>query len=132
MYNSEDMPNRLKKELPPLEVDIGAIGNRIAKFRKERGLTQKELAKKVGILHTLVSDYERGKTRLFDEMIVRFALALEVSTDELLGLQKEKTKIFNPSLKIIRRLKKIEELPLSKQKTVLQNLDLVLQAVEKA
>ena len=39
---------------------------------------------KTGLLQALVSDYERGKLRLNADMILRFATALEVSTDALL------------------------------------------------
>jgi len=41
-------------------------------------------AGKTGLVQTLVSDYERGKLCLNADMILRFATALEVSTDELL------------------------------------------------
>jgi transcriptional regulator with XRE-family HTH domain len=56
----------------------------LARHRKERGFTQKELAAKTGLIQALISDYERGKLRLNSEMILRFATALEISTDELL------------------------------------------------
>jgi hypothetical protein len=35
-------------------------------------------------VQALVSDYERGKVRLNGDVILRFGLALEVSTDALL------------------------------------------------
>jgi transcriptional regulator with XRE-family HTH domain len=43
-----------------------------------------ELADKIGILQTPVTDYENDRLRLTAEMAVRFALALDVSLDELL------------------------------------------------
>ena len=39
-----------------------AIAKRIAKLRKERGLTQVELAKKLKSPQSIVSRYERGGT----------------------------------------------------------------------
>lgn len=63
-----------------------SVGQRIARIRKERGYTQNELAERIGTIQALVSDYERDKLRLNAKMAVRFAIALEVSTDELLGL----------------------------------------------
>ena len=56
----------------------------MAHIRRERGFTQRELADNAGLIQTLASDYERGKLRLNADMILRFATALEVSTDELL------------------------------------------------
>ena len=79
-----------KPDLPPLDLRNGeTIGERIAKMRKELGLTQDELGKKIGIKRTMVSDYEIGRAKLYDEMITRFAIILEVSTDYLLGLKDE-------------------------------------------
>jgi transcriptional regulator with XRE-family HTH domain len=78
-----------KPNLPPLkEMDSNeTIGKRIARLRNEKGYTQLQLAEKIGIVRILISDYERGKIRLYDEMLARFAVALEVTTDELLGLK---------------------------------------------
>jgi len=81
------MPRISKLPLPPLNLGKETIGERIARLRKERGYTQRELAEKIGIIHSLVSDYEKGKLRLYDQMVTRFALALEVSTDTILGLK---------------------------------------------
>jgi len=68
-------------------------------------------------------DYERDKLRLNAEMAVRFAIALEVSTDELLGLNsangggksKAKSEGKKPSRRVLRRLEKIESLPAHQQ-----------------
>ena len=56
-------------------------------YAKKKKLTQKELADKIGISRILVWNYENGRLRLYDEMVKRFAIALEVSTDYLLGLK---------------------------------------------
>ena len=66
-------------------------------------------------------------------MTARFALALEVSTDELLGIKLSKNKISGntPSLKILRRMIKIEALTPTKQKVLLQNIDMFLKGAEK-
>jgi len=125
------MPRKPKVKLPPIHFcSDERIGQRIARLRKERGYTQQELAEKIGIIRNLVTDYEKGKIRLYDEMVTRFAIALEVSADAILGLKDIQHNNKKPSLKIMRRLKKIEELPPKDQKTALQNLDLVLHALE--
>lgn len=64
----------------------GVIGARVAVLRKERGMTQVELAKRLGIPQPVLSRYERGKARLSAEMVLRIAEVLEVSTDMILGL----------------------------------------------
>lgn len=44
--------------------DAETIGQRLARLRREGGLTQVMLAERVGIIQALVSDYEREKLRL--------------------------------------------------------------------
>jgi transcriptional regulator with XRE-family HTH domain len=78
-------------------------------------------AKKTGLIQTLVSDYERGKLRLNADMILRFATALEVTTDDLLqpgGPRPSR----NPSRRVLRRLAQIETLPERQQLTLLRTI----------
>jgi transcriptional regulator with XRE-family HTH domain len=82
-------------------------------------------------IQRLISDYERDKLRPHPEMIVRFALALEVTTDELLGTKASKKDGKKPSLRITQRLKKIEALPPAQQKTLFKTIDTFLKGAEK-
>jgi transcriptional regulator with XRE-family HTH domain len=128
----DTMPRRSKLKLPRLDLGEETIGQRIARLRKERGYTQGELSERIGLIQALVSDYERDKLRLHGEMVIRFAQALEVSSDEILGLNNKKkngdTKI---SLRLLRRTKRIEELPPSQQKTLLKTIDTFLKGAER-
>jgi transcriptional regulator with XRE-family HTH domain len=81
------MPQKCKDELKPLNLSDESIGKRIARIRKSRELTQEQLAKKIGITRSRLSKYEIDRIRLYDEMVARFAIALEVSADEILGLK---------------------------------------------
>lgn len=125
------MPKTSRLKLPPLDLGDETIGQRIARLRKERGYTQEELSEKMGIIQALVSDYERDKLRLHAEMVIRFAQALEVTTDELLGIRAAKENGRKSSLKLVRRLKRIEELPSAQQKTLLKTIDTFLKGAEK-
>ena len=109
----------------------GTLGQRIARLRKERGYTQAELAEKMDTIQRLISDYERDKLRPHPAMIVRFASALQVTADELLGIKASKKDGTVPKLRITQRLKKIEELPLSQQKFILKTVDSLIKAAEK-
>ena len=123
------MPRVSRLKLPPLHPNNQETnGQRIARLRKERGLTQTELVRTIGLIHHLVSDYEKGKLRLYDEMVARFALALSVSTDELLGLKNGKKDDAKPNLRFMRRMKALEDLPPRKQRTILDSLDLMIQS----
>jgi hypothetical protein len=67
-------------------------------------------------------------------MAVRFALALEVSADELLMPAKKKTGANGKksSRKIMRRLESIESLPSHHQQTVLKTIDTMLKGLKPA
>jgi len=127
------MPRKSKLKLSPLNVGPETIGQRIARFRKEKGYTQIELAEKMGFIQALISDYECDKLRPYYDVIIRLAQALEVSSDELLGLTERppldpKDK---PDLKILKKVKKIQTLPPSQQKTLFKTIDTFLKAAEK-
>lgn len=126
------MPRKSSLKLPALDLGEESVGERIARLRKERGYTQIELAERIGTIQALISDYERDKLRLNGEMAVRFALALEVSTDELLGLAGRKVaRGKKPSRKILRRLEQIEKLPAAQQALLLKTIDTFIKAAGK-
>lgn len=124
------MPKKMKNQLPVLDMGDVSIGSRIASVRKKRGFTQTQLAEEIGITQSLVSDYETGRLHLNDEMIIRFSLALKASSDELLGIKNSGDQTEH-SLKIIRRLKRLEQLSDYQQKTILQSLDLMIDSAER-
>jgi len=122
------MPRVPKKALPPLTDSTETIGQRIARYRKMRGLTQKQLAETIGIEQNVVSDYERGVLRLYDEMLGRFAVALKTSADILLGLKKQDAGATTISLRFLKRLSIIETFPETQKKRILRNLDDAIEA----
>ena len=65
-------------------MDYYKIGQRIRKIRKAHGLSQEELAEKVGISTPHMSHIETGNTKLSLPVFVDIANALQVRTDELL------------------------------------------------
>jgi len=135
------MPQKQTFKLPPLNLGNETLGQRIARLRKAKGYTQTDLAKKLSQgkpsereirnIRVLISDYERNRIRPNYEMIIRLALVLGVTADELLGIKPSKNKNGNPSLKIQRRVKKIEALSESQQKFVLKAIDSHLKAFER-
>jgi transcriptional regulator with XRE-family HTH domain len=106
------------------------IGSRIAALRKGKGLTQAQLAEQIGISRLLLSDYERGKVRLYADVVARVANALGVSTEQILMNQSINDTDYVPSLRLVKRLQKIEKLPAAEQKALLKNIDMFLKASE--
>lgn len=67
-----------------MELDYHAIGARVRRFRKERGLTQQALAELSDQEPSNISHIERGATKLGLPTIVSIANALGVTVDDLL------------------------------------------------
>lgn len=67
-----------------MELDYTAIGVRIRRFRKERGLTQQALAEMSDQEPSNISHIERGATKLSLPTLVNIANALGVTADDIL------------------------------------------------
>lgn len=61
------------------------IGQRIRKYRKEKGLNQSELAEKIGKSLRTVQKYEKGEIEVAISVISDIAEVLGVSSSEILG-----------------------------------------------
>ena len=59
------------------------MGNSISKLRKEKEMTQSELAELIGVTQETISKLENGKRTLDINTAQKIAIAFEVSLDEL-------------------------------------------------
>lgn len=67
------------------------FGAKLKKLRKEKNLTQKQLASLIGVQNSVISFYEVGERVPSPEIIVKLATALHVSSDYLLGIEKNES-----------------------------------------
>lgn len=67
------------------------FGEKLRHLRKEKNLTQKQLAALIGVKNSVISFYEVGDRFPSPEVIRKLAIALHVSTDYLLGIEKNET-----------------------------------------
>lgn len=110
---------------------INDFGKKLAALRKGNGLTQTELGEKVGVSKRVIAYYE-GETKYPPtHLIVPLSKALNVTTDELLGVKPTKDKSHSQSPKLQRRMNKIEQLPPSQQRALLQTIDAFVKGVSK-
>ena len=132
LYTAAIMPRKkAPQSVPGSELELPR--ERLSRLRKERGWTQVELAERVGITQRLVSDYERGRLRLNADIVVRLANALEVATDELLQPKGSRSPLRRkPSLRVQRRVEKIEKLPPHQQNYLLKTIDGFLKGVSRS
>lgn len=68
------------------------IGNIIKKYRREKDLTQEQLAEYLNVSVSAVSQWESGKTTPDIAMLVSIANLFNITTDELLGRNTAKEK----------------------------------------
>lgn len=65
------------------EMEKKRIGNLLGGAHLKAGLTQAQLAEKLGIRQNIVSDYERGRRIYSDAMAKRLSKALKVKEEHL-------------------------------------------------
>ncbi len=89
------------------------MGKFIAELRKEKNLTQYELAEKITITRDAVSKWEQGKRCPDPECLVKLSEIFEVSINELLLGEKEsqnnKEEVANVSIKLYGEKNKIQK-----------------------
>lgn len=104
--------------------DALTLGQRIARLRRDKGMTQAELALKLAVSQPVVSDYENDMIRLPADTVVQIATLLGASLDELLGL-KAPSRASNglKNRRLYRRLQEIEKLPRRDQEALLRTIE---------
>jgi len=100
-----------------------SFGERLAAIRKARGLTQVQLAEAAGTTQRAVSYYETEAGFPPAPAVVQLAKALQVSTDELLGLKPPKVEGLNgdaETRRLWKRFQQVTSLPEKDQKAVIR------------
>lgn len=117
------------KDVPATET----TGQRLRRLRLARGMTQAALGAQVGLSQRMVAYYEVQGGVPSAELLRRFADALSVSTDTLLGRSERRRSPAAEEInaRIWRRLKRIEELPPHDRKAILKMIDAMADAARR-
>ena len=70
-----------------MDFDFGA---KLKELRLQAGLTQKQLAERIGVTKSVVSFYELRERTPSPEILVKLAAVFHVTSDHLLGIEKGK------------------------------------------
>ena len=114
---------------------IQGFGERLAQLRKAAGYTQQQLADEIGASRRQVAYYEGETDHPPASLLITLARALNVTTDELLGVPTGRSKkIATPavSTRLERRLKLIERMPPKPKQQLLGLIDTFLAASGQA
>jgi transcriptional regulator with XRE-family HTH domain len=104
------------------------FGERLAAVRTAHGLSQSDLAEKLGVTREMVNYYERRAKNPTADFVQKAARVLGVSVDELLGMKPMLQRKPGPPSKLQQKIERLRQLPETKQKLVLDLLDTVLQS----
>ena len=84
------------------------FGKLLRELRRQKNLTQKQLADLVGVQNSVISFYELGDRMPSPEVIAKLACALHVSTDYLMGVEKTESidvsGLCEEDIKLVRQL----------------------------
>jgi len=120
------MPMRRKYPSP---VEEKTIGLRLSELRKRRGLTQVQLADKLGMSQPILSRYERGELRLHGALIAAFSKALRTKPEKILGLEDLEETGYTTDRRFASRLQRIDKLSKRDKEMLLGTIDAFLSKV---
>ena len=85
------------------------IGSRIRKYREENNLSQKQLAEKIGVSNSRVSNWEQGLNRPDADILAAICVALDVSPSRLLGIQVTGDELTEQERKVLKAYREKED-----------------------
>jgi transcriptional regulator with XRE-family HTH domain len=106
---------------------MDTFGKRLREARKEKGLSQNELAKVLETNHSVIGKYERDEVKPSIDAVRKIAGILGTTVSYLLGEDENQDLFKDPDM--LKRLKEINNLPEEDKKCILYNLDAVLRDV---
>lgn len=80
------------------------VGERIRFLRKERGLSQEELAYRASLHNTYIGQLERGEKNATIESVAKVCAALEITLEKLFDDKETRSKVLSFELEKIVRL----------------------------
>ncbi len=119
----DETPFTIAAGMPRKKYGETSFGERLVAIRKARGLTQVQLAEAAGTTQRAVSYYETEAGFPPAPAVIQLAKALQVSTDELLGVKAPKVERLNGNAetrRLWKRFQQVTSLPEKDQKAVIR------------
>ena len=98
-----------------------SFGKRLLRLRKQKGLSQTELAQQLGIHKNVLGKYEREEVKPSIDIALRIADFMEVSLDYLVGKVDSE-----PDKDIVEKVLTIQNLPSKDQDYIIFTLDALI------
>ncbi len=111
------------------------IGKNLKKLRQSRGLSQRDLAKKLGVTQKVVTTYETDQSIPTVVRLLKLSGLFNVSIEELIGVNKIEIKEQKPHLHGNSRTAKVQmlfnKLSEEEQRTILKQIKALVESKSK-
>ncbi len=107
-----------------------AFGERLFQARSKAGLSQAQVADKLGITQQSFAGWERRETALKPDQLARLAEILGVTVEHLLGAAEPRPRGAGPTGKARQLFERVSKLPRATQQRILANVEDALTAHE--
>jgi transcriptional regulator with XRE-family HTH domain len=114
----------------PAKTKRTEFGERLLAARQQLGLSQTQMAEKLGITQPSYAGWERRETALKPEHLVQLSAILNVTVDHLLGKENGSKRGSGPAGKARQIFERVSQLPRATQQRILANVEDALTAYE--
>jgi len=114
----------------PPKLKRSEFGERLVSIRQRAGLSQIQVAEKLGVSQQAYAGWERSTTALRPDDLAKLADVLGTTTDELLGKQIATKRGPGPTGKARQIFERVSQLPRATQQRILANVEDSLTAYE--
>lgn len=106
------------------------IGERIRLIRREKGISQEELAHLSALSDTYIGQIERGEKNITVDSLSKIAASLEISLEELFRFSESFSQLENKEI-LIQVVDKLYNRPIDEQEEILKIINTVLGLIDK-
>jgi transcriptional regulator with XRE-family HTH domain len=126
VYSTYEREKSVPRRKTHASTEERGIGERLTALRKARGITQVDLAERLGMSQPLLSKYERGELRMHGALVAQIAKLLGASSDQILGITSLKVEGPFRDRRFVQRLQKIDRLRKRERQMLLGTIDAFL------
>lgn len=110
-----------------IELNLKSIGSNIRQYRKQKNLSQEELAELIEVSSTYISQIELGKKLPSLDIFVKLLNAIDASADLVLA----EVIISSYSFKVSELNERMKDLPIENQKLIYSVVDTMVNEMKK-
>jgi len=102
------------------------LGQRLTAAREQVGISQAQLAERLGVTQPTVAYWERQAMNIRSDVLARIARSLDVSSDELLGTKASPSRATKPAGKARQTFEAVSRLPRRQQQKIIDVVEALI------